>query len=654
MLIIVVWIFLSGAVVLMNKLIFSAWNFPFPVFLSACHMLFCSLLIRAFGMCGIVHVVEKEKGHKHFSVNTIAVGVLFACSVFLSNSAYMYLSVVHIQMLKSFTVLVVYFFSCACGIDVLRMETSMRLCIISIGIIIGSYGDESFNYIGFALQLAAIGCDAFRLVLSQVLLHSNGDKKMSSVDMMYEVTPVSFVFLSLLFVVLELKHMLLLGINLPVSVLTFNCVLVFALNLTAYIVVEKTSALTINLVAVLKDIGILAFAPLLFKTTISLYQLFGYLTALAGVVIYNAYDRKDTRRNQETNDDYELVNKEADDTSGDAQVVIEPFPTAIKKTNNAENRTLGLAFFGALLFCAYFSLVPTVQPSDRLGHVILSTMRGEADFVVEWLNYHRWIGFDRVVIYDQNDNKTIMPLLLREYVNDGNVTIVPWKVGDQPGSYHHGLVTYGLFAKSITFLDGDEFLVLCKHGSVDEAFTKLLPSEDTCLELSWLPFTFSQDPDKPPPGVGVLEKLTLRSTTTYTEHAGKTVLKAGRSFYYTKVYGKPLKLPLWHKCYGRKDFKRPPMVDHNVIRINHYRFRYGLQSFKKRVERGFAGNFKGASSYAKLNISKGDPWIQNVTQDFAMVKTKQKLKGLMTAVPSSEKKKTPSYCSPVSGHSVPT
>jgi hypothetical protein len=81
------------------------------------------------------------------------------------------------------------------------------------------------------------------------------------------------------------------------------------------------------------------------------------------------------------------------------------------------------------------------------------------------------------------------------------------------------------------------------------------------------------------------------------------------------------------------------MVDHNVIRINHYRFRYGLQSFKKRRERGFAGNFKGASGYAKLNISNGDPWIQNVTQDFAMVETKQKLKGLMTAVPSSEKKK---------------
>ena len=172
----------------------------------------------------------------------------------------------------------------------------MRLCVISIGIIIESYGDESFSYIGFALQLAAIACDAFRLVLSQVLLHSNGDKKMSSVDMMYEVTPVSFVFLSLLFVVLELKHMLLLGINLPVSVLTFNCVLVFALNLTAYKVVEKTSALTINLVAVLKDVGILAVAPLLFQTSISLYQLFGYFTALTGVVIYNAYDRKDTRK----------------------------------------------------------------------------------------------------------------------------------------------------------------------------------------------------------------------------------------------------------------------------------------------------------------------------------------------------------------------
>ena len=84
-------------------------------------------------------------------------------------------------------------------------------------------------------------------------------------------------------------------------------------------------------------------------------------------------------------------------------------------------------------------------------------------------------------------------------------------------------------------------------------------------------------------------------------------------------------------------------LDPNVMRLHHYHFRYGLRSFEERVERGYVG--KGGSVYEGLNASKGDPWLINATRDATLVGTSDVLEGLMTAVPSSERKSFTTKCS---------
>lgn len=33
------------------------------------------------------------------------------------------------------------------------------------------------------------------------------------------------------------------------------------------------------------------------------------------------------------------------------------------------------------------------------GHVIVSLQKDESEFVVEWINYHLWLGFDHIFMY---------------------------------------------------------------------------------------------------------------------------------------------------------------------------------------------------------------------------------------------------------------
>jgi drug/metabolite transporter (DMT)-like permease len=101
----------------------------------------------------------------------------------------MYLSVVYIQMMKALTVLVVYCTSCALGVDLFRRGTVGRLCIVTAGVLLASYGETHFSLIGVVLQIGSIVSESLRLVLSQKLMQAESKKSMSSVDMMYHISP---------------------------------------------------------------------------------------------------------------------------------------------------------------------------------------------------------------------------------------------------------------------------------------------------------------------------------------------------------------------------------------------------------------------------------------------------------------------------------
>ena len=92
---------------------------------------------------------QRRRFTRDLIVRTAPVAVAFAMSVFLSNAAYMFLSVAYIQMLKSSNVLVVYLFGCALGVNAFKGETVARLCVVSAGVLLASCGEAHFSFVGF-------------------------------------------------------------------------------------------------------------------------------------------------------------------------------------------------------------------------------------------------------------------------------------------------------------------------------------------------------------------------------------------------------------------------------------------------------------------------------------------------------------------------
>jgi len=61
-----------------------------------------------------------------------------------------------------------------CGTDKLRCDLFLNMLLVSVGVVISSYGEIHFNVNGTVYQVPGIFAEAVRLVLTQVLLQKKG------------------------------------------------------------------------------------------------------------------------------------------------------------------------------------------------------------------------------------------------------------------------------------------------------------------------------------------------------------------------------------------------------------------------------------------------------------------------------------------------
>ncbi|KAK6152192.1 hypothetical protein DH2020_014827 [Rehmannia glutinosa] len=207
--------------------------------------------------------------------------------LWLSNSAYIYLSVSFIQMLKALMPVAVYTIGVLFKKEGFKSETMANMVSISIGVGIAAYGEAKFDSWGVILQLGAVAFEATRLVLIQILLTSKGIT-LNPITSLYYVAPCCLVFLFFPWIFVEfpvLKEKS--SFHFDYVIFGTNSLCAFALNLAVFLLVGKTSALTMNVAGVVKDWLLIAFSWSVIKDTVTPINLFGYALAFLGVGYYN-------------------------------------------------------------------------------------------------------------------------------------------------------------------------------------------------------------------------------------------------------------------------------------------------------------------------------------------------------------------------------
>ena len=176
---------------------------------------------------------------------------------------------------------------CVFGTERFNWPTFLNMIMVTLGVAIASFGELNFNLTGVLFQLGSIVSESVRLVLVQILLQSRG-LKLNPITTLYYVAPCCFCFLLMPFFAIEYRQ-LVADTAVVINPFNFlgNALAAFGLNMAVFLLIGKTSALTMNIAGVVKDWLLIGLSVWIFHSAVSSLNLFGYIIAFMAVCWYN-------------------------------------------------------------------------------------------------------------------------------------------------------------------------------------------------------------------------------------------------------------------------------------------------------------------------------------------------------------------------------
>jgi drug/metabolite transporter (DMT)-like permease len=276
-------------IVVNNHLIHSHFNYPILISMmgvSASAALAHILVLM--GYCTISEETAASVSGREYWRRVVPIGASYAFTLAMGNSAYVYLDVSIIQMLKCFTPVIILFVLAATGVEKPGRGIINSVLAITIGTLITTtHLKGNFQLFGVALVMGSSFAEALRLVLTQHLLTTC---KFTVVEGQYYLSPVGAGVMLLMALFSEIPDAIRNGglwIIFEESQLFFiSCVLGVMANYLGYMVIQLVGSLTLKVLATTRSVGLVFYAVFFLHEEINTYEQYGYTVALAGFIAY--------------------------------------------------------------------------------------------------------------------------------------------------------------------------------------------------------------------------------------------------------------------------------------------------------------------------------------------------------------------------------
>jgi len=293
---IVLWMCLSMAVIFFNASLLH--KFRHPIALVCWHQVVSCMLVAVIQVVkpGMLETGDDANGIPALTLRRsvklgMPVALMASLGLVTSNTAYLYLTVSFIQMIKAWTSSCVYVVGCMTGTQTWSWPIAKTLSIVTLGLMISSAGELNFNAYGFCMQVVALLAEAVRINMLEIRLKSAG----------YKLNPISSmkIFAPLIMILLVVTLVLVDPGAIDVDQIAeigwgsfaLNGMVACGLNLAVFLVIKTSSGLLYALSGVLKDILIISGSAIFRGDSITPLQMAGYALAVLGLQVYAAVSR---------------------------------------------------------------------------------------------------------------------------------------------------------------------------------------------------------------------------------------------------------------------------------------------------------------------------------------------------------------------------
>jgi drug/metabolite transporter (DMT)-like permease len=157
--------------------------------------------------------------------------------------------------------------------------------IVGLGVVIASYGDVKANFVGVAMQVSSIVCDAVRCTLLQLAMQ-HSEVKLTPIGTLYHVAPMAAMILSIPAALTDGPRLMHHTAPIPYGWLLVSCLAASSLNLVVFTLIGKTSALTTSVTGPLKEWVCILTSMFVYGSPVTAQQWLGYAIALCGIFWY--------------------------------------------------------------------------------------------------------------------------------------------------------------------------------------------------------------------------------------------------------------------------------------------------------------------------------------------------------------------------------
>ena len=233
--------------------------------------------------------------------------------------------------------------------------------------------------------------------------------------------------------------------------------------------------------------------------------------------------------------------------------------------------------------------------------IVCAIAKDEDQFLKEWVVYHLILGFDHIIIYDNNSKHPISSIL-SDYINEGLVTVQDYPLLEAPqlSAYFHCIKNWKEKANWIAFINIDEFIVPLNDNDIRDFLDRY--DEYAGVGIHWMVFNSN----------GYLQRPKGNVIENYTESIGLNHLY--KSIVHQKYVIKPVSPHHFQYnqkyCVNEDEICLPNAKSYptaSTIQINHYYYK-SQQDFEEKIIRGIATAVKNVTErkiqafYDHLNV----------------------------------------------------
>lgn len=227
------------------------------------------------------------------------------------------------------------------------------------------------------------------------------------------------------------------------------------------------------------------------------------------------------------------------------------------------------------------ALIPGQKPL-----AICAVFKNEAPYVLEWIAYHRVIGFDRFILYD-NGSEDGGAALIRASPMADCVTVIDWP--QRPAQLHaylHFIQTTAQYHEWVAFIDLDEFLLPLEGDTIRPLLDRWRSFAGVLV--NWRSYGPSGWDDRPP-GLAIEAFSRRLPDGAENDRHIKSIVRCDRLLYVSdNPHCFALSGPVCDTL-GREVDNIPlqPAACHQVLVLNHY-FTRSRRDWMDKLRRGAA------------------------------------------------------------------